>query len=261
MNNIYQEAKDYKELIVRNEEEDNFQKIDRFDTMIEESAVLVFAFPNEKSIFEYFDVPKCGKLALPAISRKTDEVLKAYKMQRVRLIHLHDITEDVYEEIKDYPSVKNKIKTNTDRECFIKALAYFVARHVLVHRYRVGKIINCEVKELIGDFLDLTNADRGRFQGMHQISNKLLEGGLSPRGAMEELKCVIWTRKEELAKKAIAYNGGYLGKASKELQMTDNENELLSFNFSLRSVPDNHIIQGRRNKPQRKRNAISKQGE
>lgn len=235
MNNIYQESKDYKDLIVRNEDEDNFVKVERFELMIEENAALVFTFPNDKRIFEYFGISKCGRLATPAISKKTEDILRDYRLQRARLINLFDITNDVFDEIKEYPSVKNKIKTEKDKELFIKSLSYFVSRHILIHRCKLGKLTNPYMKEMVNDFLDISNAERGMFQGIHQISNKLVEGGLSPKSAMNELRDVVLMRREDLAKKAIAYNGGYLGNATKMLQLTEDAHPLILFNFRTKS--------------------------
>jgi len=231
MNNIYIESKDYKELIVRNEEEDNFSKIEKFESMIEENAILVFTFPNDKSIFEFFDVPKCGKLATPAMSKATETILREYKMARARLINLHDIVNNVFEKVENYPSVKPKLKTDKDKEYFIKALSYFVAKHILIHRCKLGKISNKETKELISEFIDTSNAERGMFKAFHQIANKLKDGGLSPIEALKQLKNQIVKRKEELAKEIVSYNGGYLGNATKMLKETE-EVPMLEFNYS-----------------------------
>lgn len=237
MENIYQESKDYLQLIEKNNELDNYNKVLRFEGMLEESASIIFAFHSDRDIFKFNGIPKCGRLAVNKISEKISEVLTNNRVQKLNLLNLYDVTLEVHELTKHYPSVKRIINTEKDEEQYIKSLAYFVARHILIHKYRMNKITSEDMRTIVGDYLDIRNASNGIYIGMHQISNKLIDGNLSPKEAMEKLEEVMWERRIDLAKRAIAYNGGYLHNKSQIIQMDKSNNEILKFNYANKKKP------------------------
>ena len=199
LNNIYQESKDYHELIVRRDEMDNSIKRVSLRKYLRKVQTLVLHF-KVTEIYLSSRYPRCGKLAVNKISEKITEILSKTKLDRMSLLNLYDITLEVHLATEHFPSVQSIIKTDQDRDEYIKTLSYFVARHILIHKYRLNRITNSDMKTIVGDYLDIRNANNGIYIGMHQISNKLIEGDLNPRQAMFKLEEIMWERRTNLAK-------------------------------------------------------------
>lgn len=244
MKDICKEAKNYNWIIKDNEDEDNQQKCEYFEKMLEDTAVLVFTIDQDREIFRTVGVQKCGKLAVGSISRVINEYLIEQKMNKLRLLNLQEITNDIFENISHYPSVQKVLENSYNEAPFIVGLSYYIARHIIIRRYQLGLLKTPDFKEVVGIYLDIRNSKTGNFVGLHQIANKLIYGGVSPKLAMEELKTIFSAKRSELSRIAIAYNGGYLSKQSETLR--DRENIIADSTKLLTDKKDSDTIKNKR---------------
>lgn len=235
MSNIYVQANEvYRNVsTLRGFTAANFEIVRSQEQLLEKLSVMALIPETVKDLVNLSGID-VKKLASGRISKATTEVITSKTTNDVQLINLFPITNEVYEKVKHLPTVKaicgdpdNKIDFavhENSRSRFMNGLAMFVARQILIVKFQLGEVLDSKVYRAVDLFRDAYDGKRGMYIAFHQITNKLVAGGIDKDEAKRALVEVCQEKVDRLAEYVRANFGGYLVSAASIVR----QNSLLS---------------------------------
>lgn len=194
------------------------------ETLLERLASLTLMHESISDLFRM-----CGiavkRLPVQKISAELNKIFRSLTVHEFQLVGLYGMTTKLFTQVQAFPSVKricgdpDSVTDSDDKreekEKFMNGLAYFVARQILLVKTKLCQTIDERVAASSERYLEAVDGRRSMYSGLHQIANKLRDGGLSPAEAKEKIGEVYTARRAELAEQVRKHTGGYLSDVTK----------------------------------------------
>lgn len=206
----------------------------------------VFGYEKDGDFFSYI-AGTTKRMALGKISKEIENVLKSKNTSNVQLLHLADYTDEVYEQIKKFPTVK-KVCGNPDdeaefismeenRDMFKNALAHFIARQLFVYKLNFNSIVNSEIREAVKGFVERRDRTKTLHHVSWQTAKTFKDGGLDIKQVTSRIFNVFTEGNKKLQEQARSYGMGYLQKQSDNILQNERQSNS-NFNDSYNKYLD-----------------------